>query len=637
MKRHNGFVAALAAAALVIFLLAAAAPLTEKAWAQKEEKPADLDQTPAGQPVKENLPNGGYKEVYKNGKGERIREDEFNGLGAKTKSKQIKSRWKNNQEAEVVITTYGTRFGVGGVVTNEEHIKYDKNGKEIEKIVYSDYDKNGKPQTRTVTDKDGTRTEKWNPKAGEGMWEPASFAPGTQVSLVPTIIGVVRSARSQPGEPATISLVTHPENYDNVPGIQVEKLQLSLPKEMASTGTLTGLVLDTGDGERRPADEPFTVQLPDGGAVSSVTIVLQKRDDPERREQLDLPMRWERRPAEVPSEAEFETPALYVDGAVQFMRGRFHGRAETTKIAVDGKTVKPLCESRHDIFYTLPPGTTAGPHEVQLQEETQRVTFVVYVLRLIMSADELELHKGQRTKWRATVSGPETLPDWAWEHAEVAPELASLGRIQQLAPGFRVPSKNEKGTILLRLENMSRDAITIGQEVVVLRLTQEEFRKGPYTYNGDILAKRDGRFRIDGLAAGFTGFQKLKVVQQGGNTKWGRMENFDSCPCEYEYTVATDQTRAMVQPNAAQLNACLANPPAVALPSRKCKDDCIHIRTHEWNGYVLYQNLWTDEFILNCESFAQYHCTKPTDPERNKPPQKTNPEPEKPKKPKVEP
>ncbi len=155
-----------------------------------------VNQTPAGAPVKENLPNGGYREITKNAQGERIQEDEYNGLGVKTKTKKILSRWPNGQEAEVEITSFGARFGAGGAVTKVQHIKYDKNGNPTEIVTYSDYDNNGVPQTKTTTTwppgsgKDGqTKTQKWVPgPPGGGQWADVSACAGSDCAT-PACVG----------------------------------------------------------------------------------------------------------------------------------------------------------------------------------------------------------------------------------------------------------------------------------------------------------------------------------------------------------------------------------------------------------------------------------------------------------------
>ena len=129
-----------------------------------------FDTTPHGKPTREDLPNGGYKEVYKNKKGERVKEEEFDGSGVKKRTKAIKGCHPNGKEEKVSVSKYGVT-SKGTVYTPEiETTTYDKDGTPTERTV-SKYNEKGEPATRTETTwppgsgKDGvTRKYKWNPE-----------------------------------------------------------------------------------------------------------------------------------------------------------------------------------------------------------------------------------------------------------------------------------------------------------------------------------------------------------------------------------------------------------------------------------------------------------------------------------------
>ncbi len=116
-----------------------------------------------------------------------------------------------------------------------------------------------------------------------------------------------------------------------------------------------------------------------------------------------------------------------------------------------------------------------------------------------------------------------------------------------------------------------------------------------------------------------------KVLAQGGNTKPGEFGGINNCPCQKEYTVATQQVVLNAWPNPAQVAACAANPPAAEAPSWKCADDCVQVMTHRWHGWVVYQGIRTGQIVFNCDTFAQYHCKKPNDPDRDKLPKPSDP------------
>src|SRR5436190_8368299 len=114
-------------------------------------------------------------------------------------------------------------------------------------------------------------------------------------------------------------------------------------------------------------------------------------------------------------------------------------------------------------------------------------------------------------------------------------------------------------------------------------------------------------------------------IARGGNTNPGRIANLDFCPCQSEYRVATNQVVINAWPNPAQVAACNNAPPAANPPAWTCADDCVQVQTHVWHGWAVVQNVKNGQLKFNCETFAQYHCKKPDDPDRNKPPKQTDP------------
>ncbi len=129
-----------------------------------------FDPTPHGKPTRESLPNGGYREVYKNKKGERLKEDEFDGAGIKKRTRRIFGYHPNGKEEKIAISKYGVTAG-GTVYTPEvETTTYNKDGTPTERSV-TKFDEKGASTTKTKTTwppgsgKDGVTTKyKWNPK-----------------------------------------------------------------------------------------------------------------------------------------------------------------------------------------------------------------------------------------------------------------------------------------------------------------------------------------------------------------------------------------------------------------------------------------------------------------------------------------
>lgn len=119
---------------------------------------------------------------------------------------------------------------------------------------------------------------------------------------------------------------------------------------------------------------------------------------------------------------------------------------------------------------------------------------------------------------------------------------------------------------------------------------------------------------------------RWKVVAEGGNTNPGTFGGLGFCPCQSEYTVATNQIVINAWPNPAQVAACTANPPPPAPAEWECPEDCVQVMTHLWHGWMVVQNIQTGQLKFNCHTFAQYHCKKPNDPDRDKPPRPMHPD-----------
>ena len=79
-------------------------------------------------------------------------------------------------------------------------------------------------------------------------------------------------------------------------------------------------------------------------------------------------------------------------------------------------------------------------------------------------------------------------------------------------------------------------------------------------------------------------------------------------------------------PNPAQIAACAQNPPPPARPLFECPGDCVLVQTHVWHGWDVVRHRKNRQLKLNCNTFAQYHCKKPDDPEREKPPRPHHPD-----------
>jgi hypothetical protein len=243
MKTKRGFALMLVFVLIGAFVTGPNTVLKGRVVAQKISQSGGItDRIPAGPPVKVNLPNGGYKEVYKNKSGQTFQEDEYNGLGVKVREKHIVALYPNGKEAEVGIVSYGA----AGVVKTED-FEYDKDGKIASTTTYKDYDQNGQAQTKVRIESDGdTYNYDWNPKTkvfddADKRPKRESVGPVEQPELPKH---EVFPPKDQPATPKTSTPSTQPEAK---PSPRVDENSLpSLPPTVSpgyniATNTDTGL------------------------------------------------------------------------------------------------------------------------------------------------------------------------------------------------------------------------------------------------------------------------------------------------------------------------------------------------------------------------------------------------------------
>ena len=153
----------------------------------------------------------------------------------------------------------------------------------------------------------------------------------------------------------------------------------------------------------------------------------------------------------------------------------------------------------------LPPDTPRGPLSVSVYNAGQGARFSPFLLGLSMSAQKLALLKGESTGMQATVFGPELLPKQDWV-AGNASDVVDMSLVAKQFPGYQIPKPGEPGKLFFRLDNASRDTVTLSpskNESFVTMLDQGNFSAGPYTYTGTIHSIKAGNFGINGLVVAF--------------------------------------------------------------------------------------------------------------------------------------
>ena len=100
------------------------------------------------------------------------------------------------------------------------------------------------------------------------------------------------------------------------------------------------------------------------------------------------------------------------------------------------------------------------------------------------------------------------LPDSVWQRGGASAELSNPSQVQSMAPGFKIPQMGGTASVLLAVNNASRDTVSIKpskDERVIFDLHQQDFQNNQFTTRGEIQSKVSGTFTLDLLGQAFFG------------------------------------------------------------------------------------------------------------------------------------
>ncbi|MDQ2980104.1 MAG: hypothetical protein M3R62_12880 [Acidobacteriota bacterium] len=331
--------------------------------------------------------------------------------------------------------------------------------------------------------------------------EPTTGQPSAPAKKTSILIGVVLPTDCHPGDTVTGTVVLNPKDYEGIPALRVVELQVPLESGADGKPTLHGVTVELGSGHGQPADGPITCTIPKDGSKISVTV--GRTDTPQQIARTDVSVIPQSPVAPAP---QYETPPVCVNnGRPQVIHGPFSGNGSTTNIEVGGRPGLVIAETPREVYYSLPGGTAAGDNTVVLHESGKGTSFHVCVVNLGMSADRLNLLRGESTNFTTTVSGLDGLPSSAWLGG-MPSDLVDLEWIRRVAPDFKIPGAGQPGVLLLTIENRSPDTITLGKakgEVIVLTIDRGAVKNGAYEFRGTIHSKKSGGFTIRGTVVPF--------------------------------------------------------------------------------------------------------------------------------------
>ena len=275
------------------------------------------------------------------------------------------------------------------------------------------------------------------------------------------LIGIVLPSNPAPGEQVSGSVVTDPERYKNIPGLTV----VTATAPVSSSGSMEGLVVDTGDGKKQPVDKPFLAAIPIG--VSSAAIVISMLDHPDQpiaTAKIPIDRMGTALPAS-PSSS-FTTPAVTQNG-VQEIHGPITADVTRASATLDGGPTRILASRPGAIFLDSSRAVAPGPHEVKLfpSPDENPVRLTTHVIRVTPVVGRPVLSKGQTTTVRLLVDGAQTLPPSAWGRLTLSVENDSPGQVKLLG----------------------KQDVSLGPK---------DFVDGPATVTVKVLALRQGDFRL---------------------------------------------------------------------------------------------------------------------------------------------
>ena len=301
--------------------------------------------------------------------------------------------------------------------------------------------------------------------------------------LLPQNVGI--------GEQASGSIVLNPNDWQNVTGIRVIPFQL--PKSPSNAApNLSDYLVEPNPGQSFPANGAFPFKV----AQSLKLVVKSARASQAQPVTLDIP--FSLAPITGPPPG-FTTSPIAMGGLMQTVRGPFDGDASNTSVLLNNSAAPIIAESQNSLFYLVPENTPTGSADVLIKDKDRKTSFRVAVLGLQMSADKLNLLKGESTAFHVLVKGADSLPPESWWGGEA--QGGDMDTLHKLLPNFHPPSGLDRGYLVLIIENLSSNVLMSGGQKIALTFTYPQ--SGKYGYDGTLTATKAGGFVVNGTLIPF--------------------------------------------------------------------------------------------------------------------------------------
>jgi hypothetical protein len=172
----------------------------------------------------------------------------------------------------------------------------------------------------------------------------------------------------------------------------------------AGGADLSGYVLEVDDRRIDASAPAFTHTVPEGSSKPVRVRLLS----PQGRSVGEAVLPLVQPVPEPPSVGDFTAPSLVQAGQPIQIKGPFSGDVDASRLSVGGTAARPLAQSPRNGWWQVPPEVT-GRAEVELVQDGGMRGGQVRSVGAQLSADRLDLQRGETTTMRVDVAGLEGL------------------------------------------------------------------------------------------------------------------------------------------------------------------------------------------------------------------------------------
>jgi hypothetical protein len=196
----------------------------------------------------------------------------------------------------------------------------------------------------------------------------------------------------------------------------------------------------------------------------------------------------------------FSTNPVLTQGKLGVIRGSYPIDPYDTYLHIDKFPITPLAATPYNWYFMPPAGLTAGQHTYIIDSPLYPETiFPVFYMWLYMSADNLNLLKGQSTTYHVILSGLNGLPGGAWGGSSDPTDLEGSS---ELSAAQKAVGTSRTGFITLSITNESPGVITMLDQFLTFNAASF-VPNGSHQTDGGVTALVKGSFSILGVARAY--------------------------------------------------------------------------------------------------------------------------------------